>query len=156
MDATTRDRLTQRFGYVFASSRDPASLYPPTLADRVVDGPFRVGEISVAPFVQGHGPETSLGFRFGPVAYSTDLSSLDEAAFAALAGVKLWIVDCLRFKPHPTHTHFDQTMEWIARVKPARAILTHMNHEADYDELAARCPPGVEPGYDGLVVEVAE
>ena len=156
MDATTRERLTQRFNYVFASSRDPASLYPPTLADRVIDGPFRVGEITVASFVQGHGPETSLGFRFGPVAYSTDLSSLDEAAFAALAGVKLWIVDCLRFKPHPTHTHFDQTMEWIARVKPERAILTHMNHEADYDELLSRCPPGVEPGYDGLVVEIAD
>jgi phosphoribosyl 1,2-cyclic phosphate phosphodiesterase len=156
MDATTRARLTQRFGYVFASSRDPDSLYPPTLADRVIDGPFRVGEVTVVPFVQGHGPETSLGFRFGPAAYSTDLSSLDEAAFAALAGVKLWIVDCLRFRPHPTHTHFDQTLEWIARVKPARAILTHMNHEADYDELLARCPPGVEPGYDGLVVELEE
>jgi phosphoribosyl 1,2-cyclic phosphate phosphodiesterase len=158
MDATTRDRLTRRFGYIFASARNPDSLYPPLLTDRTVDvseGPFRVGVIDVVPFVQGHGPgETTLGYRFGPAAYSTDLVSLDEAAFAALAGVKLWVVDCLRFRPHPTHTHFDQTMEWIARVKPARAILTHMNHEVDYAELAARCPPGVEPGYDGLVVEV--
>ena len=154
MDAKTRERLTRRFDYVFASSRKPNSLYPPMLSDRLVDGPFQVGEVGVVPFQQTHGPDTTLGYRFGPAAYSTDLSSLDEAAFAALAGVKLWIVDCLRFKPHPTHTHFDQTMEWIARVNPARAILTHMNHEVDYDELLSRCPPGVEPGYDGLVIEI--
>ena len=66
------------------------------------------------------------------------------------------IVDCLRFEPHPTHAHFDLTMEWIARVKPARAILTHMNHAVDYDTLAARCPPGVEPAYDGLTIELPD
>ena len=154
MDAGTRAQLTQRFDYVFASSRNPDSLYPAILADRPIDGPFSVGDIDVVPFVQTHGAGTSLGFRFGPAAYSTDLSSLDEAAFAALEGVRLWIVDCLRYKPHPTHTHFDQTMEWIARLKPERAVLTHMNHEVDYEELLARCPPGVEPGYDGLVVEL--
>lgn len=156
MDAATRARLTRRFDYAFASSRDPASLYPPILADRVADGPFRVGDMTIVPFVQGHGPETSLGYRFGPAAYSTDLSDLDEAAFAALAGVRLWIVDCLRFRPHPTHASFDQVLAWVARVKPERAILTHMNHEVDYDEIARRCPTGVEPAYDGLVVEVAE
>jgi len=156
MDAKTQGRLTRRFDYVFATSCNPDSLYPAVLNDRAVDGPFQVGETRVVPFVQQHGPDTSLGFRFGPAAYSTDLSSLDEAGFAALEGVKLWVVDCLRYNPHPTHTHFDQTMEWIARVKPERAILTHMNHEVDYDELAARCPPGVEPGYDGLVVELPD
>lgn len=154
MDAKTRERLTRRFDYVFASSQKPNALYPPMLSDHVVDGPFRVGAVTVVPFVQTHGPDTSIGYRFGPAAYSTDLSELDEAAFAALDGVKLWVVDCLRFTPHPTHAHFDRTMEWIARVKPERAILTHMNHEADYEELLARCPPGVEPGYDGLVVEL--
>ena len=93
-------------------------------------------------------------FRLGDFAYSTDASALDEAAFAALEGVKLWIVDCLRDEPHPTHSHTEQTLEWIARVKPERAVLTHMNERLDYDELLSRCPPGVEPGYDGLVIEV--
>ena len=154
MDEKTRERLTRRFDYVFASSRKQDSLYPPMLNDRVVNGAFQVGALTVVPFAQTHGPDTTLGYRMGPAAYSTDLSELDEAAFAALEGVKLWVVDCLRFKPHPTHAHFDQTMEWIARVKPERAVLTHMNHETDYDEVLARCPPGVEPGYDGLVVEL--
>jgi phosphoribosyl 1,2-cyclic phosphate phosphodiesterase len=156
MDATTRGELTQRFAYAFTSSQAPESFYRPLLADHEVDGPFDVGEIPVVPFVQGHGPETTLGYRLGPVAYSTDLVSLDEAAFAILSGVPLWIVDCLRFEPHPTHTHFDQTLEWIARVKPGRAVLTHMNHTLDYDELAARCPPGVEPAYDGMVFDLPD
>jgi phosphoribosyl 1,2-cyclic phosphate phosphodiesterase len=87
------------------------------------------------------------------VAYSTDVVELDALAFEVLDGVEVWIVDCLREAPHPTHAHLDKTLEWIARVKPRRAILTHMNHTLDYDALCARCPPGVEPGYDGMVIE---
>jgi phosphoribosyl 1,2-cyclic phosphate phosphodiesterase len=66
----------------------------------------------------------------------------------------MWLVDCLRDRPHPTHAHLEQTLAWIDRIKPARAILTHMNHELDYDELKARLPEGVEPAYDGMVLTI--
>ena len=82
------------------------------------------------------------------------MSSLDDAAFAALADLEVWIVDCLREEPHPTHAHLARTLEWIARVKPRRAILTHLNHQADYETIRAKCPPGVEPAHDGMVIEV--
>ena len=118
------------------------------------DSGEQVSGITIVPFVQGHGPETSLGYRFGDAAYSTDVVTLDEAAFAALAGVRLWIVDCLRDKPHPTHAHFERALEWVERVRPARAVLTHMNHQIDYEDLKSRCPAGVEPAYDGMVLEV--
>ncbi|MEE8188067.1 MAG: MBL fold metallo-hydrolase [Kiloniellales bacterium] len=154
MDRATRDSLTRRFAYAFASSCEPDSLYPPLFNDLVIDGPLSLGGIEIAAFVQGHGDETSLGYRFGPLAYSTDVVSLDEAAFEALAGVELWIVDCLRERPHPTHSHLARTLDWIERLKPARALLTHMNHQIDYEELKSRCPPGVEPAYDGMVVEM--
>jgi phosphoribosyl 1,2-cyclic phosphate phosphodiesterase len=154
MDRQTRDALTRRFAYAFTSSADPKSLYRALLADRSIAGPFTVGEIDVVPFVQGHGRETSLGYRFGPVAYSTDVAELGETAFDVLAGIEVWIVDCLREAPHPTHAHFAKTLEWIDRVRPRRAILTHMNHTVDYDALAARCPSGVEPGYDGMVIDI--
>jgi phosphoribosyl 1,2-cyclic phosphate phosphodiesterase len=109
----------------------------------------------VLPFVQDHGyGHETLGFRFGRIAYSTDVVRLDEAAFAALAGVDTWIVDCLRDEPHPTHSHLDQTLGWIRRVAPRRAILTHMSEQLDYRDLLGRLPPGVEPGYDGLVVQI--
>jgi phosphoribosyl 1,2-cyclic phosphate phosphodiesterase len=154
MDAQTHKILTLRFAYAFASSYDPSSLYGPVFQDRIVEGPIDIGAIRAMPFVQGHGPETTLGFRFGPVAYSTDAVTLDDAAFDTLKGVDVWIVDCLRDAPHPTHSHLEQTLEWIARVKPTRAILTHMNHQIDYDDLASRCPAGVEPGHDGMVINL--
>jgi phosphoribosyl 1,2-cyclic phosphate phosphodiesterase len=90
------------------------------------------------------------------MAYSTDATGLDERAFAVLAGVELWIVDCLRRDPHPTHSHLAQSLAWIARVAPRRAVLTHMDQSLDYRELAAELPTGVEPGRDGLRIEVAE
>ena len=62
-----------------------------------------------------------------PFGYSTDVTELDDAAFAALAGIELWIVDCLRREPHPTHSHLAKTLGWIARVRPRRAVLTHMD-----------------------------
>jgi phosphoribosyl 1,2-cyclic phosphate phosphodiesterase len=152
-DPRTAKRLGVAFGYIFEGGGG----YPP-VADLVpIEGPFTLGGVSVLPFAQEHGPgETTLGFRFGPIAYSTDARRLDEAAFAVLAGVTVWIVDCLADMPMPTHAHVDLALEWIARVGPKRAILTHMGRRLDYEALRQRCPPGVEPAYDGMVVEVAE
>ena len=92
----------------------------------------------------------SVGYRFGDVAYSSDVVGLDEAAFEALAGLDVWIVDALRDRPHPTHAHLDLALEWIARLKPRRAILTDLHMDLDYARLKAELPSGVEPAYDGL------
>ena len=124
---------------------------------RAIDGPFAIGGIQVIPFVQDHGfGATTTGYRLGGAAYSADVVDLGDAAFAVLADLDLWIVDCLRDEPHPTHAHVDLALSWIARARPRRAILTHLNHMLDFDDLASRCPPGVEPGYDGLVVDLGE
>jgi phosphoribosyl 1,2-cyclic phosphate phosphodiesterase len=154
-DAETMGTLKARFGYCFETPS--GSLYPPILESRLITeplAPFKVeakaGEVEVVPFAQVHGRIRSLGYRIGPVAYSSDVSALDEAAFAALAGVECWIVDCLRDEPHPTHSHVAQTLDWIARVKPRKAILTNLHIDLDYQELSARVPPGVEVAFDGL------
>lgn len=148
--------IKTRFAYLFREkSAGDDALYPAVLTAHEVAGPFDVAGVPIVSFEQIHGRrERTLGFRIADMAYSTDVVDLDEAAFDALAGVDVWIVDCLRFEPHPTHAHFDRTMSWIDRVKPRRAILTHMNHTVDYDEIAARCPPGVEPAFDGMEIEV--
>jgi phosphoribosyl 1,2-cyclic phosphate phosphodiesterase len=153
--AKTLAELQQRFAYIFRPS-DPAAgavFYKPALIPSVISGPFEVGGVGVVPFTQNHGFTTSLGLRFGGFAYSTDVVALDDAAFAALEGIETWIVDCYRRTQHPTHTHLAQTLEWIARVKPGRAILTHMDVQLDYETLRRELPAGVEPGYDGLVIE---
>jgi len=153
-DAETLAGLGQRFGYAFAAQRPIRGWYRPHLIAWPIDGPFRIGDIDVTPFVQGHGPGQTLGLRFGQVAYSTDVDHLDKAAFEALAGVEVWIVDCLQTKPNPAHSHLAQTLAWIERVAPRRAILTHMSHDLDYTALCEMLPPGVEPAYDGLTIDI--
>jgi phosphoribosyl 1,2-cyclic phosphate phosphodiesterase len=154
-DHQTLADIRKRFRYVLEVREDEQRLYKPLAEPHVIDGPFSVGDLRVVPFAQGHGVSgTTLGFRIGAVAYSTDVVDLPEASFEALAGIEVWIVDCLRERPHATHSHLAQTLAWIERVRPRRAILTHMNHTLDYAVLAAQCPPGVEPGYDGLVIEL--
>ena len=74
----------------------------------------------------------------------------DETAFEALADLDVWIVDALRRRPHPTHAHLDRTLEWIARVRPKRAILTNMHIDMDFAQLCAELPAGVEPAFDGM------
>jgi phosphoribosyl 1,2-cyclic phosphate phosphodiesterase len=152
-DARTLAVIAERFDYVFRPLEEGASFYKPTLSEHVIDGPFTVAGIDIVPFVQDHGFSKTLGFRIGGMGYSTDVVDLDETAFAALAGIELWIVDCLRYDPHPTHSHLEKTLSWIARVKPRHAVLTHMDVPLDYATLRGKLPAGVEPGYDGLTLE---
>ncbi|MGE0736753.1 MAG: MBL fold metallo-hydrolase [Alphaproteobacteria bacterium] len=152
-DPRTLKLLSQRFAYAFV--RNAESSYPPILTGHELNARFTVGGLEIRPFEQDHGLDMrSIGYRIGSMAYSTDVHKLDEAAFGMLEGIELWIVDCLREAPHPTHSHFAQTLEWIARVNPKRAILTHMDESVDYETLRAKCPPGVEPAFDGMVVEL--
>jgi len=156
MDAETHATMMRRFGYIFEGEGgypaicEPKPIPPHGVAWRV-EGPS--GPVPVVTFEQDHGGVRSVGYRFGGVAYSSDLVRLDEAAFAALQGLDVWIVDALRYRPHPTHAHLERTLEWIARVKPRRAILTNMHIDLDYAKLAAELPAGVEPAYDGLRLE---
>ena len=94
----------------------------------------------------------SQGFRFGPIAYSSDVVNLDDAAFAALEGVECWIVDALRYRPHPTHAHVEKALEWISRVRPKRAILTNLHIDLDYRTLMNSLPGCVEPAFDGMQI----
>lgn len=151
------DGLATNAGYLFRSeASDDAELYKPS-ADAVpitYGTPFDAQNVTVVPFMQDHGICETAGFRFEKFAYSTDTVDLNDDAFAALEGIEVWIVDCLRQKPHPTHAHFDRTLEWIDRVKPKRAIFTHMNFQTDYEQTLALCPDGVEPGYDGMILDI--
>lgn len=152
-DATTWAVLRQRFAYVFSGT----NFYPATATAHVLPPVLDVGPLRITHFVQNHGNIDSIGYRFEhagrAIVYSTDVKVLPHDV-PALHGLDLWIVDALRRKPHPTHSHLDQTLGWIARYRPARAVLTHMDNSMDYAPLAAELPPGVEPGYDGLTISV--
>lgn len=147
-------RIRERFPYVFEGGGGPHGWWRPEITANPVEGRFRARGIEAVAFPQKHGRGASWGLRVGGFAYSTDTDGLDERAFAALAGVEVWIVDALRDRPHPSHAHLELALDWIARVRPGRAYLTHMNHEVDYADWAARLPAGVLPAHDGLVLEL--
>ncbi len=156
-DPRTMGLLRKRFDYCFETP--PGSNYPAILQGHEIENYAAVsihgpgGELRFQPFRQIHGDIDSVGLRVGGVAYSCDLSDLPDEALPHLRELDLWILNSLRYTPHPSHLTMTSALAWIGRMKPKRAILTHLHLDLDYDELAAKLPSGVEPAYDGLTLE---
>jgi phosphoribosyl 1,2-cyclic phosphate phosphodiesterase len=152
LDEHTSEAMRARFGYCFATPS--GSEYPPIANEkrltpgRAVTIAGQGGSIGALPVLQNHGDIPSLGFRFGNVAYSADIKSLPSESIAALAGLDIWIVDALRINPHPSHFNLEEALDWIARIKPKRAILTNLHSDLDYAALRGQLPPSIEPAYD--------
>lgn len=153
-DEMTGQMLVTRFGYCFYTS--PGSDYPPILdlnrltADRPISVSGAGGPIELLPFRVNHGSIDALGFRIGNIAYTPDLNGIPDGSRDALSGLDVWIVDALKRSPHPSHFCLAETLQWIERLKPRRAVLTNMHVDLDFDTLVAELPKGVEPAYDGL------
>jgi phosphoribosyl 1,2-cyclic phosphate phosphodiesterase len=158
LDDSTSKSLNARFRYCF--STPPNSGYPPILREhRLVAGKAleitgEGGPVAVLPVLQDHGDIPSLGFRFGNVAYSADIKDLSSASLAAMAGLDLWIVDALRYDPHPSHLNLAEALALIKRVAPKRAVLTNLHADLDYETLRRDLPPGIEPAFDGWTLTV--
>ncbi len=154
-DADTADALIARFGYAFV--QPAGSDYPPILDLNTLKGPFEVpgpaGPIPFEPIRVQHGGIEALGFRIHDLAYLPDVSDIPEPAWAQLQGLDCWMLDALRYRPHPTHAHLERSLEWIARAAPRRAVLTNMHNDLDYRKVAAETPEHVVPAHDGLVLE---
>jgi phosphoribosyl 1,2-cyclic phosphate phosphodiesterase len=148
----TLDSLQARFAYAF----DGKSGYPAVAAANLLPDHMNLNGISVQVVDQPHGDITTAGLRFdaggAAVVYSTDFNELTPEMENRFKGVDLWIVDSLRRRPHPTHPHLELALDWIARLGPKRAVLTHMDNSMDYDTLVAELPEGVEPAYDGMEI----
>lgn len=156
-DAPTARDIRERFGYVTTPLSAGAKWYykPCLNLHEIAPGDeFTVGGVTVKVFDQDHGYMRTLGLRFGDFAYSTDVVNMPEDSFAVLDGVKTWMVGTLQNDEHPTHAHVDKSLEWIERVGPDHAVLTHLSHRVDYADLAARLPAHVEPAYDGMRFEI--
>lgn len=155
-DAVTRRDLELRFGYAFV--KPEWSSYPPILEMNEIDGPVVIdgagGEIEFDPFEVGHGGINALGFIMGKAAYLPDVKEMDDAHWDRLHGLDLWILDALRYDPHPTHIHVDQSIEWLQRAGVAHGVLTNMHIDIDYATLAGQLPQPLEPAYDGMVIEL--
>jgi len=159
MDEATSHGVRGKFDYIFRTPE--GSQYPPLLREQraapgrkiVVDGPG--GPIEALPVLFRHGDIDALGFRFGDVAYTPDVSDIPPESQKQLEGLDVWIVDALRYRRHPSHLTVVEALGWIERLKPKRAILTNLHTDLDYAKLAGELPDNVAPAFDGLTVEIA-
>ena len=142
--------IEERFGYVFRGRAG----YPPTVSSEPLPDVLTIGGIAIRIVDQPHGNIQSAGLRFEAdgraIGYATDFHEMTPAMAAAYRGLDVWIVDALRYAPHPTHPTVDAVLGWVRDLEPGRTAFIHMDHSMDYRTLAAALPAGVEPGYDGL------
>jgi phosphoribosyl 1,2-cyclic phosphate phosphodiesterase len=160
-DEPTRAALEHRFYYVFHAPE--GSPYPPILRPHTIrpGKPLQIdgagGVIEAMPFAQLHGNIVSLGFRVGGLAYSSDISGLPDSSLPLMEGVEIWVVDALRHTPaHPAHFTVEQALAWIRRLEVPRGVLTHMHNDLDFNVLKRELPAGIEPAYDGMVIEMPD
>lgn len=157
MDAPTSAVVRSSFSYIFETPE--GSQYPPLLDEQRlhpghtcrIEGPG--GPLEAMPFRLDHGEIEALGFRFGNVAYTPDFVKVFPGSWEHLEGLDLWIIDALRYTPHPTHLSIGEALDMIRMLRPKRAVLTNLSSEVDYETLRRELPRGVEPAYDGMRLE---
>lgn len=151
-DSPTAERLMAGFGYVFSTPQ--GSHYPPICDLNLIDGPITItgagGPITVEAIEVEHGNIRAQALRVGEMVYMPDVSAIPEAAWKKLHGTELFIIDALRRRPHPSHAHLERSLEWIARLRPERAVLTNLHVDLDHARLCEELPQGVIPAHDGL------
>lgn len=149
--AATLQALRRTFAYVFEAGQEGGG--KPQLDLIEVSGRFSLLGEEVVPVPVWHGEMEVYGYRIGGFAYVTDCNVIPESSFDLLAGVEVLVLDALRYRPHSTHLSVNEAVDVAARIGAPRTILTHIAHEIDHEAPAVALPPGVEFGYDGLVLD---
>lgn len=153
-DQDTLEELRRRFDYCFRPPT-PGFYRPAFTGHAVAPGErLRVGGLEVELLDQDHRVTRSLGLRVGGFAYTTDVAEFPPESLARLEGLDTWVVGCFQRAPHPVHADLGAVLAWRERLRPRRVVLTHMGKSMDYATLRAELPEGVEPGFDGMAIEV--
>jgi phosphoribosyl 1,2-cyclic phosphate phosphodiesterase len=154
LNQSTAKDIMHRFSYCFVSP--PGSDYPPILTQHAIEaGESRTieakgGIIEISAFLLQHGNIPALGYRIGAAAYTPDVSDIPAESWSYLEGLDLWIIDGLRYTPHPSHFSINDALSWIDRFKPRQALITNMHSDLDYEVLRHKLPTNVIPAYDGM------
>jgi phosphoribosyl 1,2-cyclic phosphate phosphodiesterase len=154
----TLERLRTSFGYIFDDAIRPyEGTSKPSLDLRALEPgrPVDVAGVPLLPLAFQHGHLRVYGYRFGSLAYITDVKSIPEAERNQLRGLDVLVLNALWWRPHPTHLSIAEAVETAQALGARRTYLTHLTHETGHAELAGQLPEGVLPAYDGLTVEVS-
>ena len=150
----TINRLAKRFAYAF----DGTPLYPAVLDPQPIEDELKLGQATLRFVDQPHGGITSLGIRADEggkaIAYAIDYHAMTDAMAILYQGTDVWICDCLRRMPHPTHAHLDAVLGWARELKVGQLLLTHLDKSMDYATLGRELPDWAAPAFDGQEVEL--
>lgn len=151
------DEIKARFPYIFNPPVQEGG-GTPNISMEIIDPSkeFTIGDITIKPITIMHGKLKILGYRFGKFAYLTDCSAVSEESTALLKGLDTLVLGALRYEKHETHFSIPEALEFIKKISPERAYLTHLSHDVDHYQLKAALPQGVEPAWDGLKITIPE
>ena len=144
--------IRQRFSYAFSA---PGLHWDkPVLTAHLAQDGFEMAGVKIIPIPVLHGKLPILGYRFNNIAYITDVSEIPDSSMALLEGLDLLLLDCLHYRPHPTHIHLDKSLEYAQQIKAKETYFIHMTHQMEYSEASSKLPPGVHFSYDGLTIKI--
>ncbi len=144
--------IANKFGYTL---REPSNFWDlPVLKINPINAPFQLFNQSVIPIPIKHGNSEIYGYRIGDIAYLTDVSAIPDSSLPLLKGLKLLLLDCLRYTTHFTHINLEQSLHFASLIKADSTYFIHMTHEIEYASLSAQLPSNVFVGYDGLKITV--
>ena len=150
--AEAMTHIKDKFGYTLREASNFWDL--PVLKINPVSGPFEIFDQTITPIPLQHGNSEIYGYRIGDIAYLTDVSAIPDSSLALLKGLKLLLLDCLRYTTHYTHINLEQSLQYASQIDAETTYLIHMTHELEYMELTTKLPDGVYVGYDGLKITV--
>lgn len=148
-------KVRTTFSYAFNHEAEglPTGWVPKLTFQRIGEEPFHVLGEQVIPVPLIHAQFDVLGFRIGDVAYCTDVNEIPRRSWPRLEGLKVLVIDALRYKPHAAHFGLNEALDVIEKFRPERAYLTHLSHEFDHEEVNRKLPAGVQLAHDGLSFE---
>ena len=157
--ADALERMRQKFDYIFDPLARPIpGSSRPDVSLRALEAGIEatVAGVRVLPLRFSHGPSDVFGYRFGPLAYLTDVKTVPAAECKELQGLEVLVLNALFHRAHPTHLSIPEAVEAARAIGARRTYLTHLTHETGHAALLAELPATIEPAYDGLVVEIQE
>ena len=143
--------IRRMFRYIFDADYKFGGL--PQVEMKTIEGVLDLFGARFEPVILIHGEAEIYGFRFGSAAYLTDHNDIPEASLLKLENLDVLFLDALRYKPHPTHSTVEHSLETVARLKPRRAFFTHICHDLPHEETNTLLPENVKLAYDGMKLE---
>ncbi len=174
------DSLRMEYGYAFAETKYPGA--PEWHVHNIDSRPFTLksgGPTEILSWESGKGYSYSvanldeeertaeiipirgmhyklpvLGYRFGNIAYCTDMNHIPDEEFEKLHDLDHFVINCVKHGKHISHYSLEEAVAIAQRVGAKHSWLTHLSHQLPaYEELARELPEGILPAYDGLVIE---